>query len=680
MNLFNNEILNIGLLIISISFLLLIIIGNINGNNSIINNKEIVSLAPLNIRKLTLFISVLTLYIVLIWWYIGTGDNWNNDNGEFIEISNVYGHILGIDSLSGWYLLLVGIILPITILSAWQFRTKESKLYYYTLLGLGLALLVNYLSGELISFYVLFECTLIPLFILIGLYGSSNREQAAYYILLYTLISSLFMLCSMILTKEFVGLTLFTQVPVVILSIDLQLLLWFGIFLAIMVKSPLYPLHTWLPVVHSESPLGGSILLAALVLKLTVYLILRWLLPAFPEASLIYTPLVYTICIITIIIVSLITIIQTDLKVVVAYSSVSHKNFGSLQNIIYYNYLIFVMQHTVCRKLIKLFFSLFLLSTNNIYNYLYISVIQLKFLLVKILINYMSNPQIIKALSMLVRISEAICVLLYFNNIFHLFNIRFLRNYSINSTDRINMEIRFNEWLAGVIDGDGHIYVRTHSPTKCSLSITMDLRDEKTLYLIKQRLGGKVKLINGKKAFRYSLHHYDGIIDLANRINGLIRTPRRIEQFKKLCNLYDINYIYPVKLTYESGWLSGFLDSDGTVTLNKANNTISIVLVQKDKSVLDELVNIYPGNVQIHVKGNHRINQSYRFVITREYALYDMLDNYFRLNPSRTVKLSRLCLIKKFFELKQLKAYKAEEGSNLNKIWIDFLEKWNKYY
>lgn len=132
------------------------------------------------------------------------------------------------------------------------------------------------------------------------------------------------MLLSICVTTYILNTTSYLVYTQYVLSLDIQVLLWLGIMLAILVKSPLYPLHIWLPVVHSESPLGGSIILASIVLKLTIYLIIRWMLPFLSEATILYYPTVYIICILTIIITSLITIVQIDLKVIIAYSSISH--------------------------------------------------------------------------------------------------------------------------------------------------------------------------------------------------------------------------------------------------------------------------------------------------------------------------------------------------------------------
>lgn len=317
------NIINYGVIFIIINYLLLITISKIS------NRMNYIAKFSSNIvKQYGLIISIFILYIVLIWWYKYDPNNReqliNNliiDDSNGILGSNI---ILGFDSISLYYCILIGIIIPISILSGWYMKSNQSNLYILLVLLIGILIWINFITLELLSYYILFESTLIPLFILIGIYGSLNKEKAAYYILLYTLLGSLFMLLSICITTYLLKSTNFYVYNGLIISLDLQIILWLGLFISIMVKSPLFPLHIWLPVVHSESPLAGSIILASLVLKLTIYLILRWMLPILSEGTLIFTPLVYVICLLTIILISLITIVQIDLKVIIAYSSISH--------------------------------------------------------------------------------------------------------------------------------------------------------------------------------------------------------------------------------------------------------------------------------------------------------------------------------------------------------------------
>lgn len=285
-----------------------------------LNNKTIVvAVWPKIVKQASLIYSVLSLLIIIAWWY-----QYETSQNGFQLISPIYNLSLGFDGVSLWLALLTGIIIPISLLSNWNNIKIGVGKYNILILLLGIILLVNYLCIDLLSFYVFFEASLVPLFVLIGIYGANNKEKAAYYILIFTFTSSLFLLLSIVVTTYMINTTSCLIYSQFVLSLDLQILLWIGIMIGIMVKTPLFPFHVWLPVVHSESPLGGSIILAGLILKLTVYLIIRWILPFLAEASVIFYPTVFIICVLTIIYTSLTTLAQIDLKVIIAYSSISH--------------------------------------------------------------------------------------------------------------------------------------------------------------------------------------------------------------------------------------------------------------------------------------------------------------------------------------------------------------------
>src|ERR1700753_2916687 len=185
-------------------------------------------------------------------------------------------------------------------------------------------LLAVFLVLDILLFYIFFESILPPLFLLIGLFGSSNKVRASFYLFLYTLLGSLFMLLSIIVMSSIMGTTDFDAVSKANFSYITQLFLFYGIFIAFAVKTPVIFLNTWLLKAHVESPLGGSILLAGIVLKLSLYGIFRLILPLLPKASLNYTYIVYLIGVITIIYASFSTLRTIDVKELIAYSSVSH--------------------------------------------------------------------------------------------------------------------------------------------------------------------------------------------------------------------------------------------------------------------------------------------------------------------------------------------------------------------
>jgi hypothetical protein len=472
------------------------------------------------------------------------------------------------------------------------------------------------------------------------------------------------------------------------------------------------PFSIWLPKAHGDSPLAGSIILAATILKLATYFYLRVLINYLPDASNYFSPLVQTIAVISIIYASFATIVQEDTKRLIAYSSVAP--IGPL-NIVY------LLSQIICVNPDGL--NRFYLGTNIIY---YLNKeIQLKnsYILVKILNNYLENTQITitclkiykvfnlfknKFFIILVGFSETIRLL--FTNIIILFNSHstFLnfnfnyKNYSnfsnfnliqtisdFNSNSNNNKESalapgpgeshedkHFYEWLAGLIDGDGYFWIRKINRLS-SLVITFDIRDIQTAQMIKDRLGGNLNILRGNKAVRFKLHKYDAIVSLVNNINGLIRTPNRIEQLKLVCLIYGIEYKDPIKLEFNNAWFSGFFDSDGHVSYNKSlrRGSVNICITQKNEKLLLELASIYNGKVYNHSKNSH----NYRFIISNKSNVLTILNDYFSKYPSRSLKQNRLMLVKKYYELRIMKCHLASKGSSLHKTWVEFNQNWLNY-
>ena len=244
------------------------------------------------IKFIALTTSIINLFVSLIIFILF---DFSSNQFQFVQEYhqiNSFDIYLGIDGLSIYFVLLTTIIIPISLLSNWSSITENIRSYVIIILLLETLLLAVFLVLDILLFYIFFESILPPLFILIGLFGSSNRVRASFYLFLYTLLGSLF--------------------------------LFYGIFIAFAVKTPTIFLNTWLLKAHVESPLGGSIILAAIVLKLSLYGILRLILPLLPKASLDYTYIVYLIGIITIIYASLSTLRTIDVKELIAYSSVCH--------------------------------------------------------------------------------------------------------------------------------------------------------------------------------------------------------------------------------------------------------------------------------------------------------------------------------------------------------------------
>ena len=245
----------------------------------------------------------------------------------------------GIDGLSLWMVMLTSFLMPLGVLASWTI-TKRVKPYFIFLLALETGMLGVFSSLDLFLFYLFWEATLVPMYFLIGMWGYDRRIYAAMKFFLFTLVGSLLMLVS-ILFLYFAGGAEsfgFERLLEPELSIGVQRLLFLGFFASFAVKVPLVPLHTWLPDAHTEAPTAGSVMLAAVLLKMGAYGLIRFGIPLFPEAARDFVPMVMALAIVGIIYGALVAIVQRDLKRLVAYSSVAHLGFvvlgmfvGSLQ-------------------------------------------------------------------------------------------------------------------------------------------------------------------------------------------------------------------------------------------------------------------------------------------------------------------------------------------------------------
>lgn len=242
---------------------------------------------------------------------------------EYYEIS-YFDFYLGVDGLSIYFVLLTTIIIPVSLLSNWKSIRSDVELYIMTILLLETLLLAVFLVLDMLLFYIFFESILPPLFILIGIFGSDNRVKASFYLFLYTLLGSLFLLLSILAVSSIMSTTDYDALFKGNFMYVTQLFLFYGIFIAFAVKTPTTFLNTWLLKAHVESPLGGSIILAAIVLKLSLYGIFRLILPILPKAYMEYTYIIFLIGVITILYASVSTLRTIDIKELIAYSSVSH--------------------------------------------------------------------------------------------------------------------------------------------------------------------------------------------------------------------------------------------------------------------------------------------------------------------------------------------------------------------
>lgn len=202
----------------------------------------------------------------------------------------------------------------------------------------------------------------------------------------------------------------------------------------------------------------------------------------------------------------------------------------------------------------------------------------------------------------------------------------------------------------------------------------MDLKDEHALNIIKNVYGGSIKLRSGVQALRYRLHNKKGLTVLLNDLNGYFRNPTRIAQFNMICMQYNILIFFPEPLQRDDGWLAGFIDADGTITLNCTTSQIEICANQKNKLLLDPLIPLYGGNVYI----DRSKYISFKWVISHPDDLLNLID-YFKLFPLRSAKKGRALLIPKLLKLKAIKAHLAPEASMLSKAWAKKASRFNNF-
>ena len=227
----------------------------------------------------------------------------------------------------------------------------------------------------------------------------------------------------------------------------------------------------------------------------------------------------------------------------------------------------------------------------------------------------------------------------------------------------------FNEWLSGLIDGGGHFNLTKKGIAR--LIIIMDIRDKKALFDIKHKFAGSIRTIARANALKYQISHKKGLIALLEAVKGLIRNPSRLLQMNKLCVKYRIELLYPKPLTFNNGWLSGFIDSRGLVYFNESNRQVFIEIRQKNKYLLDPLVDLYGGRIEIH---SPKI-EAFKYVIYRKNELFNLIDNYFTKYPLRTKKLNRIKLIKELY-LKII----SKNNKDIIKLneWVKFKDTWDK--
>ena len=284
-----------------------------------------------NSKYVALFVSFANFLISIYLWYL-----FDNSTSEFQFIENkqwlkgFVNYTIGIDGISILFILLTTLITPLCIISIINSITSRVKEFLIAILVMESLMIGVFCSLDLIIFYLFFEGGLIPMFLIIGIWGGERRVYSAFKFFLFTLLGSILMLIAIITIYWTAGTTNVIQLYEFGIDLKYQNLLWLAFFSSFAVKTPMWPVHTWLPDAHVEAPTAGSVVLAAILLKLAGYAFIRFSLGLFPIASDFFTPLIYFLSLIAIVFISLVALMQDDMKKLIAYSSVAHMGFVTL--------------------------------------------------------------------------------------------------------------------------------------------------------------------------------------------------------------------------------------------------------------------------------------------------------------------------------------------------------------
>ncbi len=285
-----------------------------------------------NARNVALWTSFLTFILSLILWFYFDE---NQITCQFVEKASwikdlgIHYH-LGVDGISLFFVLLSAFLMPLCILASWESIQVRVREYMMAFLLLETFVIGMFCALDLVLFFVFFEGVLIPLFLIIGIWGGERRIYACFKFFLYTFTGSVLMLIAILSIYYITGSADLSVVMDFSFSHQAQNWLWLAFFASFAVKVPMWPFHTWLPDAHGEAPTAGSVILAAVLLKMGAYGFLRFSIPLFPDASLTFTPFITVVSIVAIIYASLAALVQTDMKKLIAYSSIAHMGFVTL--------------------------------------------------------------------------------------------------------------------------------------------------------------------------------------------------------------------------------------------------------------------------------------------------------------------------------------------------------------
>ncbi len=287
--------------------------------------------ALVNIRRVALVTTVFTFLVSLFIW---AGFDPTESGFQFQErsawIPGLVTYHVGVDGISMLFVILTTFLMPFCILASWKAVTVRVKEYMIAFLVLETMMVGVFCALDIVIFYIFFEGGLIPMFIIIGVWGGPRRVYASFKFFLYTLLGSLLMLVALLVMYMEAGTTNIPELLAHDFPVGMQTWLWLAFFASFAVKMPMWPVHTWLPDAHVEAPTAGSVILAGILLKMGGYGFLRFSLPMFPDASLDFQPFVFALSVIAVVYTSLVALAQEDMKKLIAYSSVAHMGFVTM--------------------------------------------------------------------------------------------------------------------------------------------------------------------------------------------------------------------------------------------------------------------------------------------------------------------------------------------------------------
>lgn len=288
-------------------------------------------IARRNIRNVALWTTIVTFVVSLFIWI---GFDTQVAGFQMVEdaalADGIFNYKMGVDGISMLFVILTTLLMPLCILASWTSIDKRLKEYMIAFLVLETLMIGVFCALDLVLFYIFFEAGLIPMFLIIGVWGGARRVYASFKFFLYTLLGSVLMLIAIMAMYWEAGTTDIPTLLAFQFPAGMQTWLWLAFFASFAVKMPMWPVHTWLPDAHVEAPTAGSVILAGILLKMGGYGFLRFSLPMFPLASADFAPLVYALSVVAIIYTSLVALMQEDIKKLIAYSSVAHMGFVTI--------------------------------------------------------------------------------------------------------------------------------------------------------------------------------------------------------------------------------------------------------------------------------------------------------------------------------------------------------------